>query len=158
MDTGQLEQFYGNRVRIRVSGIAVKEGRLLLVGQEGLRSSGLFWSPPGGGVEFGEKIPEALVREFREETGLEIEVGNLLFVNEFRSGVLHAIELFFDVSILSGELCVGADPEMDDQIIRKVQFMHMTEILTLPENARHNLFCNCTSLEDLYQIRGYISN
>ena len=39
-----------------------------------------LWEFPGGSVEFGEKLADALTREMREEYGIEIEVGELLDV------------------------------------------------------------------------------
>jgi len=39
-----------------------------------------LWEFPGGGVEFGEKLADALRREMREEYGIDIEVGELLDV------------------------------------------------------------------------------
>lgn len=53
------------------------EGRLLLVQRARPPSKGL-WSLPGGRVEPGESLSTALVREIREETGLEVEPGPLV--------------------------------------------------------------------------------
>ena len=61
-------------------------GRLLLIRRGHAPSAGL-WSVPGGRVEAGESLTEAVVREVREETGLTIEPGGAMatyFVPEIR--------------------------------------------------------------------------
>ena len=52
------------------------EGRILL----GHRRDVDWWNLPGGGMEVGETVDEALCREVREETGLDVEVGQLVGV------------------------------------------------------------------------------
>jgi len=44
---------------------------------------GLYYNLPGGGVEEGESIKEAVIREVIEETGLLVEVGKMLYVLEY---------------------------------------------------------------------------
>lgn len=151
------EQF-GNRLRLRVCGLCRQGDRLLMVRHRGLGPTGTFWSPPGGGLEFGETAPNALVREVAEETGLVVAVGDLRFVNEFLEPPLHAIELFFDVKQTGGSLRMGTDPEMnqDAQLIEAVRFMPFGEIKGLPPEAVHALFWDCDSLDDVFNRRGYL--
>ena len=69
-------------IGVGVGAIIVDEdGRLFLSrrGQKAKNERGL-WEFPGGSVEFGEKLADALQREMREEYGIEIVVGELLDV------------------------------------------------------------------------------
>jgi ADP-ribose pyrophosphatase YjhB (NUDIX family) len=59
---------------------------------------------PGGGTWHREKIEDCLVREVKEETGLEVRAERLLWVRDFLEGFPdHAIEVFFLASIVGGE-------------------------------------------------------
>lgn len=160
MESGNKEllDLYGNRLRMRVCGICVSDNRILMVRHNMAGPENVFWSPPGGGIQFGESAPQALVREFIEETGLRVEVGDMLFVNEFIASPLHAVELFFQVKNVSGTLQTGLDPEFLDgnQIIQDVRFMDMSEIKTIPENQVHSIFKECETLHDLLSISGYV--
>jgi 8-oxo-dGTP diphosphatase len=114
----EIAEIYGNKVRIRVCGLCWQDDSLLLVMHR--MTSGNFWGPPGGGVEFGELLENALKREILEETGLQVDIGKFLFGCEFIKHPLHAVELFFEVKKTGGMLKKGDDPEF--QIIEKVQF------------------------------------
>lgn len=93
-----------------------------------------IWTAPGGGVEFGETLEEALKREFQEETGLSITVKKLLHVNELLELPYHAIELFFLVEKLYGELRLGSDPEhnKEDQLLKEIRFFREDELSGIP--------------------------
>jgi 8-oxo-dGTP diphosphatase len=63
---------YPTRPYLAVSAAIFRDGRVLIVRRARPPSDGLF-TLPGGGVELGETLAEAAIREVREETGLEIE-------------------------------------------------------------------------------------
>ena len=161
MDSPRQEvlTLFGNRLRLRVCGLYREGDRLLMVRHRGVGLTDTFWSPPGGGMQFGETAPEALVREFAEETSLAIGVGELLFVNEFLQPPLHALELFFAVHGSGGTLRQGVDPELsvDRQIIDDVRLMSFAEIKNYPPQEVHALFRQCSSLDDVFRSRGYLS-
>lgn len=121
---------YGNHLRVRVCGVYIKENKILLVKHHALQEEGFFWAPPGGGLQFGETIEEALKREFIEETGLNIEIHELVAVTEYLNLPLHAIELFFHVNVINGEIIQGKDPEIsaENQLISDVKMLSITEI------------------------------
>lgn len=85
------------------------KGRLLLVKRGHEPGAGL-WSLPGGRIEPGETDAEALVREMREETGLEVEPGPLLGTVR-RPAVYGAVLDIRDYAarVISGTLRPGDD-------------------------------------------------
>jgi len=89
----------------RVAGICVHEGRVLLQTTTGEDRSFAF---PGGHVEFGESNADTLIREFREEIGADISVGDLKWVAEifFPWGAkpCHQICLYYMIEIQNPEL------------------------------------------------------
>ncbi len=69
---------------------------------------------PGGGVQSGTSLPDNLIREVAEETGLTVVPGPLALVNEFHDPETgwHQVELFFRARITAGQLDPGwRDPE-----------------------------------------------
>lgn len=162
MDEGKNELIglYGSKLRMRVCGICIEDGQILMIRHRFVGNENIFWSPPGGGMQFGESALETLKREFLEETGLIVEAGKMLFVNEFIQPPLHAVELFFKIKTFSGSIIKGLDPEFSEknQLIQEVRFMLMEEIKQLPANHVHSLFKNCDTIEDVLALRGYLGN
>ncbi len=88
---------------IAVRAIIVKEDQLLLVNGDG---RGDFWCAPGGRLEYAENLLSGIKREVKEETGLEISVGEAFAVSEFlyEENKFHNIDVFFRCHILKGEI------------------------------------------------------
>lgn len=100
---------------VGVGGLVVKDGCVLLIrrGKAPLKGR---WSVPGGTVELGETLQEALVREMREETGLEVEPLEVMTVfdriERDAQGVLyHYVIVDFRCRHLAGEAVAGSDAE-----------------------------------------------
>lgn len=63
------------RFHITVKGIVVYQHQVLILKRIRPSSDGLgFWELPGGGLEYGETPHEALIRELKEETNLDIKI------------------------------------------------------------------------------------
>jgi 8-oxo-dGTP diphosphatase len=89
--------------RLAVRALILREDRLLLVNAWKGRTH--LWCAPGGGVELHQSLPEALIREVREETGLVVEVREPCLVNEFHDplGPFHQVDVYFRCTILAGD-------------------------------------------------------
>src|SRR6266568_4306337 len=59
-----------------------------------------WWNLPGGGMEAGETVDEAIIREVREETGLEVEVDQLVGV--YSKPLKQEVVLAFRCRVISG--------------------------------------------------------
>jgi mutator protein MutT len=90
------------RAEVAVGAVAVDHERLLLVRRGHGPGAGL-WSVPGGRLEPGETLHEAVVREAMEETGLEVVVDRFLgYVERFGDdpAPYHFVILDFAVTVL----------------------------------------------------------
>jgi len=74
-----VKRDYPDRPIVGVGAVIVDDGRALIVQRGGEPLKG-HWSIPGGVVELGETLRQAVAREALEETGLVIEVGEVLEV------------------------------------------------------------------------------
>jgi 8-oxo-dGTP diphosphatase len=96
------------RPELCVGAVALLDGRLLLI-RRGHGPAAGEWSVPGGRVEAGELIAEAVVREVREETGLECVCGELVGWVERLDDDHHFVILDFDVTVLDDRDPVAGD-------------------------------------------------
>jgi 8-oxo-dGTP diphosphatase len=128
-----IAELFSDRVRIRVCGLLVEDDELLLVKLNAPTRDTPFWSPPGGGLELGERLEDALVREFIEETGLQVEPQRLFYISEFVQPPFHAVEFYFLCENVGGKLVVGTDPELvnHSQMILDIQYIRFAEMGTM---------------------------
>ena len=101
-------------VRVRAAALVVRDGKLLMIGHS--KDGRKYWLVPGGGVDFGESVTEALSRELVEELSLAVEPSDLVFSCDSidPSGHRHVLNLFFSCSENGGELKLGDDPRLCD--------------------------------------------
>lgn len=141
------------KIRVRVCGLAIEDGRVLLVNHRRFHGNPTFpetaWILPGGAIELGEPMPAAVRREVKEETGLDCEVGELLFIkeliypfpaspfpNDSLSGAaadapleLHSLSIGFACRITGGDLVTGSDPEVSgEQLIIESRWLPVQEL------------------------------
>ncbi|WP_420455842.1 NUDIX domain-containing protein [Rubrivirga sp.] len=125
-------------VRVRVGALVFDDPAaptaVLLAEHGGLWEDRPFWTPPGGGVEFGEPLADALRREVAEETGLAVEVGEVRYVLDFVRPPLHAVSLYAECRAPDlSKAQLGRDPELadDDQLLRSLRWVPFDELSRL---------------------------
>ena len=94
----------GSRLRLAVRGLLLHQNRLLLVNAWPGGTSDLLCAP-GGGVEPHQSLPDNLVREMHEETGLTVAVESPVLVNEFHSPdrAFHQVDVYYRCRLLAGD-------------------------------------------------------
>ena len=107
---------YPDRPVVGIGAVIVHEGRVVLVRRREAPLAG-EWSLPGGGVEVGETLAQAVVREMREETGLDVEPVRLIGVYSdpanhqvitYPDGnVIHYVSTVFECAVRGGALACG---------------------------------------------------
>jgi 8-oxo-dGTP diphosphatase len=98
---------------VGVGAVIVKDGKAIIIKRAHEPYKGQ-WSIPGGRVELGERLADAVRREMREETGLEVDVGPMIEVFERiqrdEAGVrYHFVIIDYLCACVGGTLCAGDD-------------------------------------------------
>ncbi len=94
-------------------GVLIERGGRVLLGKRNVDPQMALWCLPGGFVDYGERIREAAAREALEETGLVVEVGDLLGVWDFEEdiGDKRGISIFFRAESTVGDPVAADDLE-----------------------------------------------
>jgi 8-oxo-dGTP pyrophosphatase MutT (NUDIX family) len=124
---GQLVCMAHRTPRLAARALILHEDRLLLVNAyPGKRSD--LWCAPGGGARTGKSLPDNLIREVHEETGLIVSVGPPCLINEFHDPQtgFHQVDLFFRCSIAQGEL--SADWRDPERVVTDRRFFTRSEL------------------------------
>jgi mutator protein MutT len=114
--------------KARATAILVENGHVLLAGQKVTESLSRSWSLPGGTLEFGETLEECVIREVKEETGLDVVVDKLLYVCDRILDERHVVHITFIVKRVGGSLQVGVEPEADANPIKSVKMVPLSEL------------------------------
>ncbi len=85
---------------LAVNVAVIDEGKILLTKREDFET----WILPGGGVEAGESLAQAAIRETKEETGLDVELTRLVGVYSRLSNMFPAHILLFAARPIGGEI------------------------------------------------------
>lgn len=105
---------YPERPILAVGGVVVHEGRVLLI-RRGQRPLEGRWSIPGGIVELGETIADAVGRELKEETGVCVRVLDLIEIyekvarDEVGAAQYHFVILDYRCEFVEGTAVAGGD-------------------------------------------------
>jgi ADP-ribose pyrophosphatase YjhB (NUDIX family) len=119
------------RIELRVAGLLARDGRVLLVNHVKHRRS--YWVLPGGHVEKGESLAEAVVREMDEELALAVRVGPLVLIHDFITEARHVVNHVFLVSCADAAMKLTPSKTLKDA--RWVSLEELDAIDLLPPIA-----------------------
>lgn len=109
-----MKREYPEAPRVAV-GVVIRDGERILLVRRNQEPAYGRWSFPGGAVELGESLVDTARREALEETGLQIEVGQVavvldaIVVDDDDQVRYHYVIIDYMARVLGGTLCAGSD-------------------------------------------------
>ncbi len=121
---------------VRATGIYVAEQKLLMLRQS--VDSQRHYSLPGGKLEIGETLESCLIREMKEETGLDIIPKKLLYICDHIKKDIHVVYISFEVKKVGGSF----DERIKDLDTVPIESVEMLPLDKLEEYGLSLKFAN----------------
>ena len=95
---------------LTVDAIAIKDGQIILIKRKNPPFQGCF-ALPGGFVDYGETVEAAVIREFKEETGMDADIEDFIgiYSEPDRDPRGHTVSAVFELKIIGGKMLAGDD-------------------------------------------------
>lgn len=110
---------------IRVTGILIENNKILLVKQR--VSEKRNWSLPGGKLEQGETLEQGIIREMKEETGLDVEIIRLLYLCDVSASDNTLLHITFLLKRVAGNIALPTN-EFESTPIYDVEFVPVSAL------------------------------
>ncbi|TDT45655.1 NUDIX hydrolase [Fonticella tunisiensis] len=132
---------YENKIVVAVKGIIIRKGKVLIVkrANDDEIEPGT-WECVGGKIEFGEALETALIREVKEEVGLNITVDKILYATTFKTNpTRQVVILTYLCESNDGEVVLSPE-HMDYQWVTKEQLKQFLPPNIIMDFEKNNVF------------------